>query len=71
MKPLPTTRIWKDGDYLAVNESDVDQWIAQGWSTEQPAGVELELSASPPAKRKRRGTSATGDEVAQAHDEVE
>lgn len=71
MKPLPTTRIWMDEDYLVVNESDVDQWIAQGWSTNAPVDAAPPLFAEPPAKRKRRGTSATGDEVAQAHDEVE
>jgi len=64
MPSIPTVRLWKGAESVRVNEADAGEWIAQGWSAEQPEGVGSPTLFSEPAPRKRKGTSKTGDEVA-------
>lgn len=49
-KPIPTTKVYKDGGYLIVNQCDAAAWTAKGWSL-TPEQVKKESKAPEPDKK--------------------
>lgn len=61
MRTIRKVTIYRGGDVRNVNAADAAQWLASGWSLDQPA---VEAPAEPatvtdPAPRKRRANKAT------------
>lgn len=61
MRTIRKVTVYRGGDVRNVNESDRAQWLAAGWSLDQPA---VEAPAEPatltdPAPRKRRASKTT------------
>lgn len=61
MRTIRKVTIYRGGDVRNVNAADASQWLAAGWSLDQPA-VEPPAETSTltdPAPRKRRASKTT------------
>lgn len=65
MRVIRKVTVYRGGDVRNVNAADAAQWLAAGWSLDQPA-VEPPVepaTVTDPAPRKRRASKTTETET--------